>query len=461
MERRDNSMPIKNKKFKLVVSETFKQMKKFHVPGTAIGIIHKDKEYCTGLGITDIENPLPVTENTLFQIGSISKTFLATAVMRLVEKKKINLDIPIIKYLPDLKLSNKETTKKVTMRHLLTHTGGWFGDYFNDFGKNDDALNKMVIKMSELPQCSRFGSIFSYNNSGFYLAGRVLEIVSNKPYETAIKDLVLDPLNMKMSFFFTDDVMTHRFVVGHNVIKNKAKVAKPWAMGRSIAPAGGVISTVKDLFKYARFYMGNGKTPNGKKFLSKTSMTLLKKPLLNASSEKKIALSWFIKEFNGKKGISHTGATTGQTASLQIIPSEKFAAIILTNSSYGMPLYSEITNFAIKIFLKIDIPNKKLIKISRKEILTYAGRYTTPTMLLDVKPQNNKLIIKLTDKGCFPAPKNKPTHQPPPLTAAFYDKDKIIALNAPYKDYITEFLRDKNGNITWLRLGSRAHTRKK
>lgn len=73
---------IKNTKFKKVAEETLKQMKKLHIPGTALGIIHKDKEYSAGFGVTDIENPLPVTENTLFQIGSISKTFLATAIKR-------------------------------------------------------------------------------------------------------------------------------------------------------------------------------------------------------------------------------------------------------------------------------------------------------------------------------------------------------------------------------------------
>ena len=114
---------------------------------------------------------------------------------------------------------------------------------------------------------------------------------------------------------------------------------------------------------------------------------------------------------------------------MQIFPSEKFAAIVLTNSSYGAVLHSETTKLAIKTFLKIDSPKPKIIKVSQGELLKYLGRYTTPTIILDVKTKNNKLIIKITDKGGFPTPKNKPSQQPPLLNAAFYDKDKIIALN--------------------------------
>ncbi|MEA3307111.1 MAG: serine hydrolase domain-containing protein, partial [Elusimicrobiota bacterium] len=238
---------IKNKKFKILASETSKQMKELNVPGVAIGIIHGKKEYATGLGITSTENPLPVMENTLFQIGSISKPFLATAVMRLVEKKKIDLDIPITKYLPDLKLSTKETTKKVTMRHLLTHTGGWFGDHFKDFGDGDDALEKIVDDLEKLPQLSPLGKIWGYNNSGFYIAGRILEVIMKKPYAKIIKELILDPLDMKMTFFSAKDIMTYRFAVGHSAPKKHLKIIRPWTLPKSVAPAGKIISNVNDM----------------------------------------------------------------------------------------------------------------------------------------------------------------------------------------------------------------------
>ena len=127
-------------------------MKRLKVPGISIGIYHKGKEWTAGFGVTNLEHPLPVTPNTLFQTGSISKTFTGTLLMMLVEQGKVNLDSPLRKYIKDFKLKDENVAKKVTIRHLLTHTGGWVGDYFNDFGEGDDALAKMVKDIGKLPQ---------------------------------------------------------------------------------------------------------------------------------------------------------------------------------------------------------------------------------------------------------------------------------------------------------------------
>src|SRR5690606_37624118 len=129
-------------------------------------------------------------------------------------------------------------------RHLFTHTGGWEGDFFGDFDPGDDALAKYVSRMAHLPQRAPLGAVWSYNNAGFSLAGRVIEVVAGKPFEAAIKALVFDPLGMTHTFFFTADVMMHRFVVGHEVAEKKPVVTGPWPVTRATHPAGGVASCV-------------------------------------------------------------------------------------------------------------------------------------------------------------------------------------------------------------------------
>lgn len=119
------------------------------IPGVVVGILQDGKMSLAGFGITNVENPLPVTEDTFYQVGSITKTFVATAVMLLVEMGKLALDTPIRTYLPELRLADASATQRVTMRHLLTHTGGWVGDYFADCGSGDDALARMVAKMAD------------------------------------------------------------------------------------------------------------------------------------------------------------------------------------------------------------------------------------------------------------------------------------------------------------------------
>src|SRR5262245_52853995 len=110
------------------------------VPGAAVGVLHDGVERHEGFGVTSVENTLDVTPDTRFQIGSISKTFTGTVVLYLVAEGLLDLDRPVREYLPDLALADADATQRVTLRHLLTHTAGWIGDFFEDTGGGDDAL---------------------------------------------------------------------------------------------------------------------------------------------------------------------------------------------------------------------------------------------------------------------------------------------------------------------------------
>lgn len=118
------------------------RMQHYQVPGAALGIIHDGREHMAGFGVTSVENPLPVNEDTLFQIGSTTKTVTGTAAMRLAEMGKLDLDMLVRTYLPEFRMADDTVAATVTLRHLFTHMGGWFGDYFDDTGMGDDALAK-------------------------------------------------------------------------------------------------------------------------------------------------------------------------------------------------------------------------------------------------------------------------------------------------------------------------------
>jgi CubicO group peptidase (beta-lactamase class C family) len=185
-------------------------MGKARTPGAALGIYHNGREHYAGLGVTSMDNPLPVTPDTLFQIGSISKTFLVTIVLMLAEKGKLNINLPVRRYLPKLKLNDNSVARRVTLRDLFTHSGGWDGDFFKDFGRGEDAVRRITEDLSGLRQVAPLGKFWSYNNSGFYIAGRVVEVVTGKPYEKVVQEMLFDPLGMKNSFFFAEDVLTVR-----------------------------------------------------------------------------------------------------------------------------------------------------------------------------------------------------------------------------------------------------------
>jgi len=450
---------ITDDRFRLVCEQAVNDMNRLPIPGAVVGVSYEDKELIAAFGTTSVEHPLPVTEDTLFQVGSITKTYLATAVMRLVEMGKLDLDEPIRTYLPDLKLMDETVAARVTMRHLLTHTGGWVGDYFDDLGMGEDALAKMVAKMADLQQLTPLGEIWSYNNSGFYLAGHVVALVMGASFETVMKELVLDPLDLKMSFFFAQDVITHRVAIGHKVVDKKPQVARPWAIGRAAHPAGGIVCSAGDMLRYARFHMGDGTTSDGTRLLSQESLALMQTPVFPSTGISMIGLSWSIIPVGETKIIGHGGGTNGQVSLLRIVPSNKFAVVVLTNSDEGDSLCWEVANSATKQVTGLTLPEAIPLDLPEEQLLSYTGKYDSAGSVCEIYVREGGLALQLTPKGGFPTPDSPPPQAPPPVRVALYATDRLIALDEPMKDARGEFLRNPDNSIAWLRFGGRVHAR--
>ena len=445
---------IKDRTFKKIAKKIVSEMKRLGVPGVAIGIWHKGKEYAEGFGITSVEHPLPVTADTLFQTGSISKTFTGTMVMKLVEDGKVSLDAPVKRYIKDFRLKDKDVTEKVTVRHLLTHMGGWVGDYFNDFGNSDDALDKMVKDIAKLPQVQPLGTIWSYNNTGFNVASHIIEIVTQKPYEQASQEMLFDPLGLKMSFFYPSDLLfTHRFVVGHQKVKGKVQVARPWAIGRAGNGVGGVVSTVRDLLKYARFHMSDGK----KNVISGKSLKAMRVQQADAGPRGGMGITWFIRKVGDLKMYGHGGATNGQQAYFFFIPETDFACAILTNSDDGGIITAGITNYALDLYFDVKPRLPKPIQKPANELKEFVGRYQIGTECFDLKVKGKHLIYHHIPLGGFPTPDTPPGPAMPRMRFSFYDEDKVIGLDEPYKDALGDFIRDEKGKLQFFRIGGRAH----
>ena len=141
-------------------------MKEYGVPGVALGIVSAGELTTRGLGVTNVEDPLPVTAHTVFPIASISKTFAATAMMRLVEQGKVDLRAPVRTYLADFRVRDEAASRDVTVWHLLTHLGGWEGQVSGP-ERGTDTLKNFVASITDLMQVAPPGKAWSYNNAGF------------------------------------------------------------------------------------------------------------------------------------------------------------------------------------------------------------------------------------------------------------------------------------------------------
>ena len=428
-------------------------MEEHGVPGVALGVLFDGEEETAGLGVTSIENPLEVTPDTLFQIGSIGKAFTATAVMRLVEEGKLDLDAPVRDYLPDFRLSDEAAAAGATIRHLLTHTGGWVGDYFDDFGWGDDALARMVEQVGELPQLTPLGAVWSYNNAGFYVLGRVIEVVTGRTFEAAMRELVLDPLGLEHAYYFMDDVITRRFVVGHELDESEqTTVSRPWPIGRAAHAAGGLVTSVHELLRYARFWIDGGD------LLRPESVAEMVRPQVDVGGNiDAIGLAWMLMSIEDVRLIGHGGGTKGQISWLAVAPEQKFALAVVTNHQRGGVVADRVAEAAYEAYLGVREPEQVAIDLPRERLQEYLGRYEARMSDLVLADTNHGLEVRLEPKAGFPTPETPPSPPPPPIPVAFSSENEIFVPEGMFKGDRAVFLRDADGRIAWLRVGGRVY----
>ncbi|HEV8637955.1 MAG TPA: serine hydrolase domain-containing protein [Chloroflexota bacterium] len=438
-----------------LVAETRERLK---LPGVAVGLIADGEEHAAGFGVTNVDHPLEVDADTLFQVGSISKTFTGLAAMRLVEQGRIELDAPVRRYLPEWRVADARATETATIRHLLTHTAGWLGDYFGERDPGDDALAKYVARMvEECPQLTPPGELYSYCNAGFNLLGRVIEVITGRTFETAMKELVLEPLGLQRSFYVPEEVMVHRFAVGHRVHDGEATVLTPWALARSAMAPGGIVASAREQLKYARFWLGDGRGGDGGRVLTPASMRLMQTSQATAAGhpDARIGLAWHLRDHDGTPIISHGGGTNGQASLLAIAPSRSFALSVLTNAGNGGELITPVQRWALEQLLGLQDPPPEPVDTLRGRLAEYAGRYTGSLSDVELRPEGEELVMHLTLKGGFPTRDSPPLPSPPPTRVALYAQDRLTFLDGPFKEGRAEVIRDGQGRIAWLRIGGR------
>lgn len=435
------------------------KMSEYRIPGVSIGILLDNEIQILPFGITSIDNPLPVNEETLFQIGSNTKTMTATVLMLLAEQGELDLDAPIRAVLPDFRVQDETASHNATIRNLLTHSTGWIGDHFIDTGQGADAVMAYVASMAELPQLAPHGFAFSYNNSAFAVAGRVIEVVTNQPYEQAMQQMLFEPLGMGNSFFEAADVMVRRFAVGHQILADEpVTVGTPWPLPRAMYAAGAVTADAKDMLAYAQFYLEPGVTRDGKQHLTGASMDALWAPQFSTGSSRgSVAHSWFVRDEAGVRSYSHGGATVGQMSAFKIIPDKQFAFVSLTNGSSGGLFNQELEGFLLKEFCQIEEPEPALIDFTAEDLTELVGRYVRPMVDLELSLNDGKLIGQVIPKQGFPT-KDTPPQPPPPLHEyGLLANGDLMALDGPFKGAQLQILRQDDGRIGWIRGSMRLH----
>ncbi|MBB3602101.1 CubicO group peptidase (beta-lactamase class C family) [Mycolicibacterium sp. BK556] len=440
-------------------------MKSHAIPGVAVGIWADGEECVKGYGVTNVDHPTPVDGDTVFRIGSTTKTFTGTAMMRLMDQGMVDLDAPVRRYLPDFAVSDADASAAVTVRQLLNHTPGWLGDDVQDFGRGDDALARYVASMTQLPQLTPPGAVFAYNNAGLVVAGRIIEVVTGSTYEAAIQHLLLDPLQLRHTRFFSDDIVGLNLAASHNMVDGNAVVDTGfWAFPRSCNPTGGLISTARDQLRYARFHLGDGAGLLPRQAL----VDMRSNPGAGGTLLVEVigmGVTWMLRpSAEGATIVQHGGTWSGQHSGFFMVPERNFAMTVLTNSQGGAELTNELfaDDWALRLFAGISNLPATPEHLGAADLKPYEGRYIAEQ--IGVSGSHEKVILDFrAGDGQLDGTMSSedPTQETERVGLAFYRPDYGLNLGADGKPIGSRanFVRGSDGAIMWFRSHGRLYRR--
>ena len=325
-------------------------------PSVAIGVIKDGKVVlCEGYGVRDVEQKLPATRETLYQIGSCSKAFTSALVAIMVDQGKLDWDTPIRKYVPEVTLYDAFTSENCTLRDLLSHRTGIPRHEYSWY-RTDFTRKELVEHMKYLEPNQPFRTKFQYNNYGYILAGYIVEKLTGKTYEECLDEYLFRPLGMDRSCCFIDDIEQNpdhaepydRPEGGdgmHGLKKipfyRASREDKATGTGAPFAAAGAIDSCAEDMLKWVRLHLQGGKTPDGRQIISQAAMDEMHKPsmILQAPLDMPMeetqfccyGMGWFTEVFRGHKILQHGGNIDGFSGFTSFVPDLNLGVVAYTN----------------------------------------------------------------------------------------------------------------------------------
>jgi CubicO group peptidase (beta-lactamase class C family) len=301
-------------------------------PGLAIGIVKDGRlVYARGFGVMKLgEAEQPVTPETIFHMASVTKPFVGTAVMQLVEQGRVDLDSPVTKYLPYFELKD-DRFASITVRHLLTHTSGMpdVDDYRWDKPEYDaGSLERHVRSLRDKPLLWAPGTKFAYSNLGYEVLGDLVAKASGKSFEDFVEANILAPLNMTSSTLLVTKADPARIAPGYTTDEHgQATPVAHYPYNRCHTPSSNLHSNVADMAKWVAANLNRGEL-NGGRILKSSTFD----EVWSQSKLFRVGISWFFDDRDGQQVVWHDGDDTGFQTLVKLLPARGIGVIVMANS---------------------------------------------------------------------------------------------------------------------------------
>ena len=366
--------------------------------GLAGGMVRNGERTVSVSGFANIEAGYPMRENSLFLIGSISKVYTATLVMRLVEQGLFDRDTPVVQYVPEFRLGSDDIRDAITLRMLLSHSAGFDGDRFTEYGRGDDSYQTAINDFPSLIQWFKPGSFYSYNNAGFYLVGHIIQTLTGKSFETVMAEEIIAPMKLQNTMLLPDDAMNSAIAAGHMVDRvHGVSLAQTRHLPRHVNAAGGIMQSIGDLLTFAQMHLNKG-VINGERIISAESALLMQQPVIEADTyHRHYGLGWSIYRRPTGTSIGHGGAWGGHRANLVLYPYQNFAFASLGNSNVAIYANSSLEEWIVDHELRITTSRPEAIALSPLELDAYTGTYLRHDSRFDVSRSSTGLHLSVID----------------------------------------------------------------
>jgi CubicO group peptidase (beta-lactamase class C family) len=358
------------------------------VPGLAVGVLEDGDVVTAADGLCELGSPEPVSPETVFRIASITKPFVATLAMSLVQDGLLSLDE-----------RPPGSTAEATVRQLLSNQGGLAPEWpvpFDGSDESDEAIFRLLEGEPErLPVGP--GELFSYCNAGFWLVAAGIQRTLGITFEEAMHERVLEPLGLTSTSFVSRGAAAQ----GHNQVEPGADEHAPleYVYPRARRASGGLWSSVGDLLRFAEHHLG-GPGP-----LTAESVAEMQRPLI-ASHGFDYGLGWFLSERRGRLTVEHGGSAAGYQSLLLLVPGEGVAVAALSNSSRGA--------LAIRdVLAELGLAEEESTFVEPGDLSEFAGRYRGQKLELTVEPEEDGLVVGVAEIDPF-----KPDRQVYPAMVA-------------------------------------------
>ena len=323
------------------------------LPALSIALVDgQNVVWSRGFGVADLEDETPATADTVYRVGSVSKLFTDIAAMQLVEQGKLDLDAPVSRYLPEFEPENPFDDTPVTLRRLMSHRSGMvreppIGNYLD---ATEPVAERVIASFGETTLAYPPETRTKYSNGAIATVGRVVEVVSGRPFDDYVKRSILGPLGMRSSgFTLTPDLEPRLADAVMWTLDGREFPAPRFAI--ATVPAGNLYSTVNDLARFLSALFADGRGPEGPIVTPETLREMTTPQCVPEGERGRFGLGFALGTLDGHPTIGHGGAVYGFATSLAALPDERLGVVVATSRDCANTSTERIAQYALRLML--------------------------------------------------------------------------------------------------------------